>query len=106
MRERVRELAAQQLSAVDVDDYLDRRELGRVLEETLRTLSPLDARVLRMRFGLGCRPQTLQAIGDMYGVGRERVRRIQDSALRKLRHPSRAARLRDWAGLQSWEKVK
>ena len=59
------------------------------------TLSPRERRVIQRRFGLDDdQEQTLTAIGREIGVTRERIRQIESSALRKLRHPSRAKRLR------------
>lgn len=62
----------------------------------LDTLSEREADILRYRFGLkGDRPHTLEEIGQIYGLTRERVRQLEDKAMRKLRHPARAAMLRE-----------
>ena len=62
-----------------------------------QTLSPREERILRMRFGLGDEtPQTLEEVGQMFGVSRERIRQIEAQALRKLQHPSQSNRLRDF----------
>jgi RNA polymerase primary sigma factor len=61
----------------------------------LKTLSPKEERVIRMRFGIGCdREHTLEEIGQEFGVTRERIRQIEAKALRTLRSPHRARRLR------------
>jgi DNA-binding CsgD family transcriptional regulator len=56
----------------------------------LRSLSPREERVLRLRFGFGCEPATLEDVGEQLSVSRERVRQIEAKGLRKLCHPSRA----------------
>ncbi|MHB0877910.1 MAG: RNA polymerase sigma factor RpoD [Anaerolineae bacterium] len=71
--------------------------LRRQVEEVLSTLSAREARVLQMRFGLkDGHTHTLEEVGRRFGVTRERVRQIEAKALRKLRHPSRSRRLRDY----------
>ena len=68
------------------------------VEDVLNSLSPRERRVVELRFGLeGDRLYTLSEIGEELGVTRERIRQIETKALRKLRHPSRARRLRDFA---------
>ncbi len=67
------------------------------LEEVLETLTLREKRVLRLRFGLDDgRARTLEEVGQVFGVTRERIRQIEAKALRKLRHPSRAKRLKDY----------
>jgi len=68
------------------------------LEEVLATLDPREERILRLRFGLNGeqRPYTLEEVGEMLGLTRERVRQIQNEALRHLRHPRRARLLKDF----------
>lgn len=67
------------------------------LEEVLDTLTPREKRVLRLRFGLDDgRARTLEEVGQSFGVTRERIRQIEAKALRKLRHPSRSRKLRDF----------
>lgn len=67
------------------------------LEEVLETLTPREAKVLRLRFGLDDgRSRTLEEVGQEFGVTRERIRQIEAKALRKLRHPSRSRKLKDY----------
>jgi len=67
------------------------------LEEVLDTLTPREEKVLRLRFGLDDgKPRTLEEVGQVFGVTRERIRQIEAKALRKLRHPSRSKRLKDF----------
>jgi RNA polymerase primary sigma factor len=67
------------------------------IEEVLATLSPREARILRLRFGLhNGRPYTLEEVGQKFGLTRERIRQIEGKALRRLRHPRRARQLRDY----------
>ena len=70
-----------------------REQLG----DVLNTLTPREEKVLRLRFGLeDGRPRTLEEVGKEFNVTRERIRQIEAKALRKLRHPSRSKRLRDF----------
>ncbi len=67
------------------------------LEDVLDTLTPREQRVLRLRFGLDDgRTRTLEEVGQVFGVTRERIRQIEAKALRKLRHPMRSKRLKDY----------
>ena len=67
------------------------------LAAVLESLTPREAKVLRLRFGLeDGRPRTLEEVGKEFNVTRERIRQIEAKALRKLRHPSRSKKLRDF----------
>ena len=67
------------------------------LEDVLATLTPREQQVLRMRFGLqDGKPHTLEEVGKEFDVTRERIRQIEAKALRKLRHPSRSKKLKDF----------
>ena len=65
--------------------------------EVLDTLTPREEKVLRLRFGLDDgKARTLEEVGREFNVTRERIRQIEAKALRKLRHPSRSKKLRDF----------
>ena len=67
------------------------------LSDVLQTLTPREAKVLRLRFGLeDGRSRTLEEVGKEFNVTRERIRQIEAKALRKLRHPSRSKKLKDF----------
>ncbi len=67
------------------------------LEDVLETLTERERKVLRLRFGLDDgRARTLEEVGQVFGVTRERIRQIEAKALRKLRHPSRSKKLKDY----------
>ena len=78
----------------DVASY---KLLKEQIDEVLSTLSPRERRVVQLRFGLDDgRSRTLEEVGKEFGVTRERIRQIEAKALRKLRHPSRSRRLKDY----------
>lgn len=83
-----------QLSPVDA---ASKQLLKDHLDEVLSTLSDREARVLKLRFGLeGNKQMTLEEVGKVFGVTRERIRQIEAKALRKLKHPSRRKKLQDY----------
>jgi RNA polymerase primary sigma factor len=64
-------------------------------ESVLKTLTPREEQIIKMRFGVGDgREYTLEEVGQRFAVTRERIRQIETNALRKLRHPSRSRKLR------------
>jgi len=73
------------------------RLLAEKIQEMLTTLSPREAKILRLRFGLtdGC-SHTLEEVGQRFGLTRERIRQIEGKALRRLRHPRRSRELQDY----------
>ncbi|MBC7263968.1 MAG: sigma-70 family RNA polymerase sigma factor [Chloroflexi bacterium] len=78
-------------------DMATQNLLAEKLEEVLSTLSPREARILRLRFGLqDGRSYTLKEVGEKFGLTRERIRQIEREALNRLRHPSRSRQLRDY----------
>ena len=78
-------------------DVASQMLLKEELNEVLDTLSEREARVLRLRFGLDDgRNRTLEEVGREFKVTRERIRQIEAKALRKLRHPSRSKKLKDF----------
>jgi RNA polymerase primary sigma factor len=83
-----------QLSPVDA---ASKQLLKDHLDEVLATLSEREAKVLKLRFGLeGNKSMTLEEVGKVFGVTRERIRQIEAKALRKLKHPSRRKKLQDY----------
>ena len=67
------------------------------LVDVLSTLTPREEKVLKLRFGIeDGRPRTLEEVGKEFKVTRERIRQIEAKALRKLRHPSRSKKLKDF----------
>lgn len=83
-------------SAVSPFQNLVKEANCEIVEAVLSTLSVKEAEVLRMRFGIGAdKPMTLEEVGQHYGVTRERIRQIENKAIRKLRNPLRANMLRE-----------
>lgn len=70
-------------------------DMQALVRAQLGCLEPREERMIRYRFGIGCDDHTLEEVGQMYGVTRERIRQIEAKALKKLGHPSRVKRLRD-----------
>ena len=89
-----------EVSPVIVNDCLEevkRQELKEVMSTVLSSLTPREERVLRLRFGLNLnKDYTLEEVGKIINVNRERVRQIEAKALRKLKHPSRSNILKDF----------
>ncbi|MBQ6282252.1 MAG: RNA polymerase sigma factor RpoD [Bacilli bacterium] len=84
-------------SSMGPEEYAINSKLKDEIAEVLLTLTEREEQVLRLRFGLEdgtCR--TLEEVGNMFGVTRERIRQIEAKALRKLRHPSRSKKLKDY----------
>jgi len=83
--------------AVAPSDAASLTMLHNEVEDILDTLTPRERRVLQLRFGLiDGHQRTLEEVGKRFGVTRERIRQIEAKALRKLRHPSRSKKLRDY----------
>ena len=81
------------------EEYTTHEMLKEEISDVLCTLTEREEQVLRLRFGLddgSCK--TLEEVGQMFGVTRERIRQIEAKALRKLRHPSRSRKLKDYMG--------
>src|SRR5690625_7826035 len=78
---------------MDTKKNIKKNEINRVLD----SLAEQEALVIRLRFGmLDGKRKTLDEIGDIFGLTRERIRQIEERALRKLRHPSRSLILKDY----------
>lgn len=85
-----------------VEDVVEQTFLRESLENVLSTLTPREEKILRLRFGFDDGiERTLEDVGKMFNVTRERIRQIENKALRKLRHPSRTKHIRDFYGLET-----
>ncbi len=81
------------------EEFATNEMLKDEISQVLLTLTEREEKVVRLRFGLeDGKPRTLEEVGQMFGVTRERIRQIEAKALRKLRHPSRSRKLRDYIG--------
>jgi len=85
-------------NAVSPDEDVMKQNLREIADEALQTLSPREQEIVRMRYGLNeaGREYTLQEVGEMFQVTRERIRQIEEKALMKLRSPYRSNKLRDF----------
>ncbi len=82
---------------IPIDEMIENRELRRILDEILDTLTPREKEIIRLRFGLeDNQPRTLEEVGKIFNVTRERIRQIESKALRKLRHPSRSRKVKSF----------
>jgi RNA polymerase primary sigma factor len=82
---------------VSPEEYATNEMLKDEISEVLLTLTEREEKVIRLRFGLeDGKSRTLEEVGQMFGVTRERIRQIEAKALRKLRHPSRSRKLKDY----------
>ena len=71
--------------------------MKQALNDVLETITPREEKVIRLRFGLDDgKERTLEQVGNVFGVTRERIRQIEAKALRKLRHPTRSKKLRSF----------
>ena len=81
------------------EEYATNEMLKDEIAEVLETLTEREEKVIRLRFGLeDGKSRTLEEVGQLFGVTRERIRQIEAKALRKLRHPSRSRKLKDYIG--------
>jgi RNA polymerase primary sigma factor len=84
--------------AISPVNAVESQMLREQVERVLDSLEGREQRVIRLRFGLDDgRPRTLEEVGNEFGLTRERIRQIEAHALRKLRHPSRSRKLREFA---------
>lgn len=81
----------------DIMDAIVEKDCRKALLECLNTLTDREAEILSMRYGMhGGNPQTLEEVGKVFGVTRERIRQLENKAIRKLQHPSRAKKIKDY----------
>lgn len=86
-------------AVIPIEEIIENRVLRENFEEILDTLTPREEKVLRLRFGFDDnRPRTLEEVGKIFNVTRERIRQIEAKALRKLRHPSRSRKVKYFMG--------
>ena len=84
---------------VSPEEYATNEMLKDEISDVLQTLTEREEKVIKLRFGLeDGKSRTLEEVGQMFGVTRERIRQIEAKALRKLRHPSRSRKLKDYMG--------
>ena len=101
------EIPRELITEGNLDDQVAATMLKDQLDEVLGTLTDRERRVLDLRYGLmDGQERTLEEVGQEFEVTRERVRQIEVKALRKLRHPSRSRKLRDYIELRSSEIIK
>jgi len=82
----------------DPSDAIEAKELGEQIEKVLSSLKPNEAKIIKLRFGLGSDDgRTLDEIGKAMGLTRERIRQIEAKTLGRLKHPARAGTLQDWS---------
>jgi len=78
------------MSLLATENFIESLDLSKQAQRLLSTLTPREEKILRMRFGIGEKTDyTLEEVGKQFGISRERVRQIEERALRKLRHPLR-----------------
>ncbi len=82
-------------SSKDLTAMFEETEDKKTIQAVINTLSPKEKEIIVKRFGLGCAPMTLEAVGKQLGISKERVRQRQNAALRKLRNPCRSNLLKD-----------
>jgi RNA polymerase sigma factor (sigma-70 family) len=82
------------LSGDDLDEKLDTESMQEQINQALRTLTPREEKIITMRFGIeDGKERTLDEIGEAFNICGQRVRQIEQRAMRKLRHPSRSRHL-------------
>lgn len=69
---------------------------SKVIADVMKTLTPREETILKLRYGFEAPEQTLEQVGNRFDITRERVRQIEEKALRKLRHPSKAKKLKEF----------
>lgn len=82
------------LVAPSPEEVMEEKDIQKLIEEQLASITPREEKVLRLRYGIGCEEHTLEETGQVLEVTRERIRQIECKALRKLKHPQRTAVLK------------
>jgi RNA polymerase sigma factor (sigma-70 family) len=82
------------LIASTPEEVMEEKDIQNLIEEQLASITPKEERVLRMRYGIGCAEHTLEEVGKALDLTRERIRQIENKAIRKLKHPQRAVVLK------------
>lgn len=77
-------------------EIVERKVLREDLEKLLESFTPREQEIIRLRFGFDGMPQTLEEVGQLFNITRERVRQIENKCIRRLRHPSKAKKIRDF----------
>jgi RNA polymerase primary sigma factor len=80
----------------EIEEQIDFKELCEKIDGILNTIRPREAEVIRLRFGFYGPPATLEEIGNKFGLTKSRVQQIEEKALKKLRHPFRSGKVRDF----------
>ena len=92
---RLQDLIPNEDSELATENFIESLDLSKQAQRLLSTLTPREEKILRMRFGIGEKTDyTLEEVGKQFGISRERVRQIEERALRKLRHPLKTRELR------------
>jgi len=87
---RLQDLIPNEDSELATENFIENLDLSKQAQRLLSTLTPREEKILRMRFGIGEKTDyTLEEVGKQFGISRERVRQIEERALRKLKHPLR-----------------
>lgn len=95
---RLQDLIPNEDSELATENFIENLDLSKQTQKLLSTLTPREEKILRMRFGIGERTDyTLEEVGKQFGISRERVRQIEERALRKLRHPLKNREFRQLA---------
>ena len=85
-----------------IEDIVMFKSLQETLRQVLNTLKPRERDILKLRFGIDDgRARTLEEVGEVYGLTRERIRQIEKKAIKKMRHPSRSKKLREY--IKKWD---
>ena len=94
-------LANREVESSSLFDYSELRAMGDIVSDMLEMLKPREARIIKLRFGIGMRTDyTLEEVGQMEDVTRDRIRQIEAKALRKLRHKTRSKKLRTFLSFE------